>query len=272
MTITLHDIIKYLDEIAPRHFSVRGFDNYVEIGGQTAYDQINTAVNKVVICTYPSSKAVTTATQEKANLLISHWPLFNKGCSRLAGMELIKTRLLVKNYISVFLLRSPWMAARGGLSDAFMDALSLTREGDYMIVGESNERVPIGRICEPHRTLNHSKLVTHVADKMNLQDVYFTGDLDEEVRNILLIPGNMLIPEDLRSIQNQDIGTIVTGEVTPEVRLLAGQSALNLLELGAFITEEPGMKRVKHQMSLEFPDLRVEFVDTSSISKIIRLK
>ena len=120
--------------------------------------------------------------------------------------------------------------------------------------------------------MNHSKLVTHVADKMSLQDVYFTGDLDEEVRNILVIPGNILIPEDLRSIQNQDIGTIVTGEVTPEIRLHAGQAALNLLELGAFVTEEPGMKRLKHQMSLEFPDLRVEFVDTPPISRTIRIK
>ena len=272
MTITLHDIIKYFDEIAPRHFSVRGYDNYVEIGGQTVYDQVNTAISKVIVCTYPSSKAVTTATQEKANLLISHWPLFNKGVSRLAGMELIKTRLLVKNYISALVLRSPWMAARGGLSDAFMDALNLVRSGDYMILGVSNERVPIGRVCEPHKTMNHSKLVTHVADKMSLQDVYFTGDLDEEVRNILVIPGNVLILEDLKSIQNQDIGTIVTGEVTPEIRLNAGQAALNLLELGAFVTEEPGMKRLKHQMSLEFPDLRVEFVDTPSISKTIRIK
>jgi putative NIF3 family GTP cyclohydrolase 1 type 2 len=270
MANTLHEIIKYFDEIAPRHFSVRDLDSYVEIGAQTEHEQLNIAVNKVVICTFPSSKAITTATQEKANLLISYYPLFSKGCNRLSGMELIKTRLLIKNYISVFILRSSWMAARGGLSDALMECLNLVRIGDYMISGNLSERVPIGRICEPHKKMNHSKFVTYVADKMNIENILFTGDLDQDLRKVLVIPGSFLIPKDIEAIMYQDVETIVTGEVTPEIRLQVSQSTLNLLELGPFVTEELGMTRLKHQMSLEFPDIRIEFVSSPPISKSIK--
>ena len=272
MTTSLHDIIKYLDDIAPRHFTVRGLDSYVEIGGQTEYEQSNSAVSKVVITTYPTSKAITKATQEKANLLISHIPLFRDGIDRLSGMNLIKLRLLVKNYISVYILRSSWIAARDGIADAFLECLELKRTGDLMVSSELKERVPIGRVCQLTQSMNHSRFLNHVADKMEVNDVLFTGDFDEDVRNVLLIPGSLLTEEDLIRSKQQDIETIVTGEVTPAVRMLAHQMALNLMEVGAFVTEEPGMKRLRHQMSLEFPSLKVEFVDTPSVSKTIRRK
>jgi putative NIF3 family GTP cyclohydrolase 1 type 2 len=272
MTTSLHDIIKFFDEIAPRHFTVRGLDNYVEIGGQTQYEQSNSTVSKVVITTYPTSKAVTKATQEKANLLISHISLFRDGIDRLSGMNLIKLRLLVKNYISVYILRSSWIAARDGIADAFLDCLELKRTGDFMISSELKERVPIGRVCQVPQAMNHSRFLNHVADKMEVNNVLFTGDFDEDVRNVLVIPGNILNEDDLVRSKQQDIETIVTGEVTPSVRMLAHQMSMNLLELGAFITEEPGMKRLKHQMSLEFPSLKVEFASTPSVSKTIQRK
>ncbi len=272
MTINLHAIIKYLDKIAPRHFSIRGLDNYVEIGGQTEFEQINSAVSRIIICTYPTSKAITTATQDKANLLISHWPLFGKGITQISGMNLIKLRLLVKNYISVYILRSSWVAARDGLADALVESLDLKRTGDLMITGELKDRVPIGRICQLPQRMNHSRFINHIAEKMDIPDVLFTGELDDDVRNVLIIPGSFLIEEDLMAVKKQDVETIVTGEVTPDIRMIANQNSINLLELGAFVTENPGMKRLKHQMSLEFPDIRVEFVECKPFSKNITHK
>ncbi|MFX0046117.1 MAG: hypothetical protein ACFE8Z_09735, partial [Candidatus Hermodarchaeota archaeon] len=65
---------------------------------------------------------------------------------------------------------------------------------------------------------------------------------------------------------------LVTGELSPEVRLLAIEEGLHIFELGAFVTEEPGMRRLRHQFSLEFPDLKVEFVESAPPTKSLSYK
>ncbi|MGY5874621.1 MAG: Nif3-like dinuclear metal center hexameric protein [Candidatus Thorarchaeota archaeon] len=259
---TLHDIVKYFNEIAPKQFTFRGQKSYVEVGGQTEHEQLNETVNKIIVSTYPSSKAVTKATQDKANLLVTHWPLFYEGLDRLSGSELRRVRLLVKNYISVYVLGSALTYSRGGLTDALTEVLGLTRTGDLMRPGDFSEAVPAGRLCQPPEVMNHSRFANYVSEKLSIGSIVFTGGLDDELQVILVFPGSNLTSEDLNLARQHNVGTVVTGELCPSVRLLAHELGIGTLELGPFTTEEPGMKRLRHQMSLEFPSLKIDFVET----------
>ncbi|MFW9981642.1 MAG: Nif3-like dinuclear metal center hexameric protein, partial [Candidatus Thorarchaeota archaeon] len=104
----------------------------------------------------------------------------------------------------------------------------------------------------------------------NLDNVLFSGDLDDEVSDVLVIAGNGVDMPEIINAKNQDLGTLVTGELSPEIRLLAHEEGINTLELGSFATEEPGMKRLRDVISLEFPELKVEFANSSSLTKALR--
>ena len=267
---TLRDISKFLQSIAPNELTVRGIEGRVELGPQTETEQTKTTINRVLVATYPSAKAVTKASQDKANLMVTYRPLFPYAIDRLYGFDLLRVRLLTKNYISTYTIGSAWASANGGLTDVIVETLGLKKLRDFRTLGTYSETVSIGRVCEPPGVMNHSALANYLAGKMQLDAVLFAGELDDEVGQILVSASDLLDISEIADIKKQDIETVVTGELTPETRTLAAEEGINSVELGSFLTEEPGMKRLKYQLSLEFPELKVDFIDSPPIARTLR--
>jgi len=267
---SLLDIVKWLQQIAPRELTVAGLESRVEIGPQTQTEQANTTVNKMLIATYPSARVITKATQDKANLLVTYRPLFPFAIDRLSGLDLVRVRLLTKNYISSYVIGSGWLCAKDGLNDALIQTLGMKRTGDFMAEGDFGELVAVGRACTPPGVKNHSGFVNYIAGKLNLDNVLFTGNLDDEVGDVLVIAGSSVDMPEIINAKNQDLETLVTGELSPEIRLLANEEGVNTLELGAFASEEPGMKRLKDVISLELPELKVDFAESNNPTKALR--
>lgn len=264
---TLLQIVKRLQELAPREMTIQGLDSRVEIGPQTETDQTNTTVNRILIATYPSARVVTKASQDKSNLLITYRPLFPYAVDRLSGLDLVRVRLLSKNYISTYVIGTGWLCARDGLNDAFVDALDLGRISDFHTEGDYGELAAIGRIVKPPGVKNHSGFVNYVASKMNIGTVMFCGNLDDEVGDILVSAGYHIDMPDILNARRQDICTLVTGELSPELRLFAHEEGLNTLELGAFVTEDPGMKRLRDIISLEFSELKIDHIAANPLAQ-----
>jgi putative NIF3 family GTP cyclohydrolase 1 type 2 len=267
---SLLDVVKWLQQLAPRELTVRGLENRVEIGPQTQAEQTNTTVNKLLIATYPSARVITKATQDKANLLVTYRPLFPFAIDRLSGLDLVRVRLLTKNYISSYVIGSGWLCAKDGLNDALIQSLGMKLTSDFMTEGDFGEHVAIGRACKPPGVKNHSGFVNYIAGKMSLDNILFTGNLDDDVGDVLVIAGNSVDMPEIINAKNQDLETLVTGELSPEIRLLANEEGINTLELGAFASEEPGMKRLKDVISLELPELKVDFAESANPTKALR--
>ncbi len=267
---TLLDVIRYTRGISPRELTIMGLDSRVEIGPQTDAEQAKVTVNRVLIATYPSARVVAKASQDKSNLLITGLPMFPYAVDRLTGIDLIRTRLLSKNYICSCYVGSSYIAARNGLVDALVEMLEMNPTRNFEIAGDYSDAVPFGRICEPASTYNHSGFANSVAQKMGLDHVVFTGDLDAEVLQVLVTVGPYMDIPEIVEATRRDVTTLVTGELAPEVRLFVNEEGINTLELGAFVTESPGMKRLRHQFSLEYPDLKVDFSDSPPYYKSLK--
>ena len=267
---TLLQIVKRLQELSPRDMTVQGLESRVEVGPQTDTDQTNTTVNRMLIATYPSARVVTKASQDRINLLVTYRPLFPFAIDRLSGLDLVRVRLLAKNYISTYVIGSGWLCARDGLNDALIDMLGLEKIGDFSTESDYGMLATIGRMCKPPGVKNHSGFVNYLASKLNISSVMFSGDLDDEVGDVLVIAGNHVDMPDIINGRKQDIKTLVTGELAPELRLLAHEEGMNTLELGAFVSVDPGMKRLRDSISLEFPELKVDFIASTPLTQNLR--
>jgi putative NIF3 family GTP cyclohydrolase 1 type 2 len=267
---TFLQIIKRLQELSPREMTIQGLEDRVEIGPQNPTEQANTTINRVLIATYPSARAVTKASQDKSNLLITYRPLFPFAIDRLSGLDLVRVRLLTKNYISSYVIGSGWLCARDGLNDALCDTLGVEKIGDFLSESDYGQYVPFGRVCKPQGVKNHSGFVNYVASKLKLNTILFSGDLDDEVGDFLLVAGSHVDMPHIINARKQDIETLVTGELSPEIRLLANEEGINTLELGSFVTEDPGMKRLRDSISLEYPELKIEFMASVQIAHGLR--
>jgi putative NIF3 family GTP cyclohydrolase 1 type 2 len=267
---SLLEFIKRLQELSPRDQTIRGLESRVEIGPQTETEQSNTTINRVLIATYPSARVVTKATQDKVNLLATYRPLFPFAIDRLSGLDLIRVRLLTKNYISAYVIGSGWLCKRDGLNDVLVENLGFKNTGNFMTESDFGELIAIGRICKPPGVKNQSGFVNYVAGKMGLDSVLFSGDLDDEVKDVLVVAGNNVDMPEIINAKNQNLDTLVTGDLAPEIRLLANEEGINTLELGAFTTEEPGMKRLRDLISLDFPEMKIEFTESGNLAKSLR--
>lgn len=264
---SLLDIIKYLNDIAPDRLSFSNQSCRVEIGAQSATEQAKTTVNRIVVATYPSPRVVTTATQEKANLLITNRPIFSTPKDYLSGWNLDRVRLLTKNYISTYVMSSSWTGAENGLSDTLVERLGLIHKQQFMTKGKYEPVVPAGRIVKTNEPMNHSRFINYVADKLNLASVKFTGHLDQEVEKALILPGSLISKYEISGAIEKKARTIVTGDVNPQIRIHASERGCNLLELGSFATENPGMERLNNYLNLEFPGLKVSYVEAKPYTR-----
>lgn len=267
---SLLQIIRHLQQLSPDEMTLRGLESRVEIGPQTETEQASTTINRVLIATYPSARVVTKASQDKANLLVTYRPLFPFAIDRITGLDLIRVRLLAKNYISAYTIGSGWLGARDGLTDAFVDILGLERIGEFFAESDFDQLSPVGRICKPPGVKNHSGFTNNIASKMNTSTVMFSGDLDDEVGDVLVVAGSILDVPEIINARKHDIATLITGELAPEVRLIAKEEEMNVLELGAFVTEDPGMKRLRDSMSLDFPDLKIDYMASTPLTQGLR--
>ncbi|MFO7836048.1 MAG: Nif3-like dinuclear metal center hexameric protein [Candidatus Thorarchaeota archaeon] len=266
---SLLEITKYLNDIAPDRLSLAQQEGHVEIGPQSTIERARTTVNRVLVASYPSARVVTSATQQKANLLITNRPIFSTPKKHLGGWNLDRVRLLSKNYISTYVMSSAWTGFENGLSDALVEKLGLTHKQQFMTKGDYEPSVPAGRIVGTAETMNHSRFINYVADKLNLDSIRFTGQLDQEVERVVVIPGELVSEREILNALEKKAKTILTGDVTPRTRILATERGCNLLELGSFVTENPGMERLNNYLSLEFPELKVSYVEAQPHSKTL---
>ncbi len=267
---TLLEVTKRLQELSPIESTIQGLEPRVEIGPQTPSEQSGTTIKRILVTAYASARAVTKASQDKSNLLVTYRPIFPFAVDRLSGLDLVRVRLLAKNYISSYVVGSGWLSTRDGLNDALVEALGLKKTGDFETESDHGEWTPVGRICLPPSVKNQSGFANYLAGRMSLPSVLFVGDLDEDVNETLVVGGSHLdMPEIIRA-KREGISTLVTGELAPEIRLLACEEGVNTFELGAFVTEDPGMKRLRDVLSLEFPDLTIDFLESGLLTQTLK--
>ncbi len=268
--VTLRDITQYLETIAPSEHTVHGLDRRIEIGPQTEEEQLKTTINRVLVATYPSARIVTRASQDKINLLITGRPLFASSMDRLDGLDLIRVRILTKNYISTCFIGSSWVSAKNGLADALIERLELNCVNAFTVRGDYDNVVPLGRICESTTQFTHVGLGAHLAKKMGQEGLLFTGNIEETVKRILVIPATYVGITELVKAKMNGIKTVVTGELSPIVRMFANENGISTFELGPFVTEEPGMHRLRNLLALQFPDLAVDIAESVPFVKFLR--
>ncbi len=267
---TLLEVWKHLDTISPRDYELERWPGYMEIGPNTIHDQSKTTINRVLVTVFPSAKAIAKASQDKTNLVITFCPMLARETRQIVGMDLVRLRLLAKNYIAMYVLGSSWISAKDGLTDTRVDTLGLSVIRKFNIKGKESNLIPIGRVCRTPKDMNHSRFANHILSKIETSNLQFTGTLDDEVEDLILCASNIIDSTILDYIMRQGIKTVVTGSISSTDRMFTHNMGMNVIELGEFTSEAAGMKRLRHQLSTEYPELKIEFVDTDPITQVLR--
>ncbi|GAE89092.1 Nif3-like dinuclear metal center hexameric protein [Acetivibrio straminisolvens] len=122
MSIKAREIIKYMEELAPKSLA-EDYDNVGLLVGNR-----ESLIERILVCLDVNSKTVDEAISKKADLIISHHPVIFKGIKRIneddpKGSIIYR---LIKNDIGVYSAHTNLDVAHGGVNNYLSSLLGLT--------------------------------------------------------------------------------------------------------------------------------------------------
>ncbi|MHA1409982.1 MAG: Nif3-like dinuclear metal center hexameric protein [Candidatus Odinarchaeia archaeon] len=268
---TLYEVIQVLNRIAPPDMADPEDKIGLQIGPLLRSELMKKTVRKITVALDPSFNAIKRAIENKSQLLITHHPLFWDPLYTLNGELLKKIRLITNNYLNLFVVHTNWDSAENGTNDTILAMLGLNKIGVFDVKTSSGKSVPLGRVCKPTGTLMNLRLLLEIIqDKLSPKQLNYIGDLKAEVNLITVITGMGGSIKFLKKALEMGVDTFITGEASYHAFKYAEENNLNLISVGHFETENPGMRRMAQILQLELRKIKIDFFESKPVKNIFR--
>lgn len=204
----LKEIIEFLDEKIPPSLAL----DFDEVGFKKDYD-LDREINSIRI--YMDLLPEDDLDYENTLIITHHPPLF-----------VPKT--------PTYTIHSNWDIIDGGANDALAEALKLE------VIDYFDDKTKIGRVCKSNqRVIELKKSILS-----NFGNARIVNDLDDDriVENIGIISGfGLKNPEYIRLAKNKNLDILISGDLTQETAILAGNLGITLIDLNHHESEIPGL-------------------------------
>ena len=223
-------------------------------------------VKKVLIALDCTNEVIDKAIGVKADVIISHHPLFFGGLGNMNALTFDGARAvkLAKNNVATMSFHTRLDALEDGVNDTLARIMGLE---NIVTVGDD-------RICRVGELPQEVELMECAAGvKKSLS--YGEGEREahlvicsagKKVKRVGLVGGGG--GDDIRVAAESGADTYVTGELKHHERLSAGDFGMNLIAAGHFFTEHPVCAFLEKTVKELLPEAEVEVVFSNTIIEI----
>ena len=257
--VKINQVIDIMEEIAPLNLK-ESYDNVGFMVGDRESE-----VTRVLVALDCTLKVIEEAKELGAQLILTHHPLlFIKPKSittdSLQGKKIMK---LIENGIALYSSHTNWDTVKGGLNDEFVKLLGF-EESKIIEVAPSDPTAGVGRIVQLSEHTTVERIINRIKDKLNLQNLRYSGELDKKVRTISLVNGS---GEDYLQ-QSYDLGAdlLITGDTTYHFVSDYEEMGLSVIDIGHFNSEWPLVMSLAENIKKILEPMGVEVI----LSKVIK--
>jgi dinuclear metal center YbgI/SA1388 family protein len=226
MGVALREVVRALDAFAPPGLAEPWDRPGLQVGDPSA------PVDAVLVARDPSPSAVSQARLRRAQLLLTHHPLFLDPLTRI-DLSSVTGRILaelVKEGIALFACHTNLDRLGGGVNDLLAQRLALEEVGPLM-PGEGG----LGRIGRLREPKGLGALAAEVGARLKAPGVRFVGDPSRPVERVAVIGGS---GSGLwREAQTAGAHALVTGDVKFHTALECREAGFCLIDAGHASTE-----------------------------------
>ncbi len=247
--LTVNDVYKALQELAPLHWRMDGDNVGLLVGAPDA------PVTKVLTALDVTDEVIREARETGAELIAAHHPLFFELKSvRADDLTGRKVLALAGNGIAAICMHTNLDAAFGGVNDALAEAVGLRDTGLLCVDGtDSGTEYGIGRVGTVDETAL-SDFLPRLAKALGANGLRYV-DAGRPVRRVAVVGGSG--GSDLHKAVSQGCDTFVTADVKYHVFLEAKERGVNLIDAGHFPTENVVVEPLRRFLAERFPELSV---------------
>ncbi len=249
--VKTNDILKVLTELAPVEMKM-DFDNVGLLVGRSEKE-----VRKILVSLDVTNSVIEEAIAGKADLIVSHHPLFF-GLKSVSDSDLIGKKILklIENGIAAISMHTNLDAANGGVNDALakkiglLDTVILTAEG----TDNNGEAFGYGRVGVLAEDTEFGTFLAHVKNVLASKGLRYVS-ADRPVKKVAVMGGSG--GSSLKDAVNAGCDTFVTADIKYDVFLDAAEYNINLIDADHFCTENVVVPELCKYIKENFSDVEV---------------
>lgn len=221
MKTTVQDVKEFMDFLAPEK-SAQDWDNVGLMLGNPDVE-----VKKILLALDMSTAVAAQAIENRAEVIITHHPLFFSGVKRLTLTDEKNAYIyeLIKNDIAVYSAHTNLDAAPGGVNDVLAEKINLAQVEVFSI--EDEDTVGIGRVGVVRQPMTVAAFARKVKRALGLKSIAF-ADAGRPVYKVAVIGGGG--SEYYRAALATGADTLVTGDVKYHVAQNALLAGINIID------------------------------------------
>lgn len=245
-------LIEILEKIAPPELA-EDYDR-TRIGLVLDLFSDTASVSKIAVCLDVTEKVLRDAAAFGADMLICHHnPLFHPA-SKISRPLAKRLKIAFENDISIYCMHTNYDRAEGGINDALARELGLT----------DIERTPSG-LCGCIGTMSAVDFAAHVSRKL-FTGLTFVGDKD--VSKVMVCGGSGFNSAFLRTAVECGVDAFVSAELKHS-DVLRERGDMVLIDAGHYPTENPGMRKLAHDLESICTDVSVLFIEDDVLLRTV---
>ncbi len=246
------DILKLLEEFAPVSLKM-DFDN---VGLLVGYSE--NKVDKILISLDITEEVIAEAARKKAQLIVSHHPLFFS-LKSVTDMDRSgrKVVALLSNHISAICMHTNLDAAAGGVNDALAETAGLTRKAllSDEVIDDNGQPYSYGRVGYLQAPTKLSEYLKHIKSSLKAGGLRYY-DAGRDVYKVATVGGSG--GNYLKNAAEHGCDTLLTSDIKYDVFLEAKELGVNLIDGGHYCTENVVTPVLEKTLKLAFPDIHVK--------------
>ena len=246
---TVHDILTYLETLAPRSMKM-DWDNVGLLCGSRSAE-----VTKVLVALDPFEHVCREAAELGAELIVTHHPLIFQALKSITDETSIgrSIQLLCREGISAVNAHTNLDCAEGGVNDVLSDTLGLVNVST--VPGDSHGLLRMGEV--PEQDL--AGFLASVKEKLGCDGLRYV-ESGKPVRKVAVGGGSCA--DCMQDALAAGCDTFVTADVRYNQFREAYELGLNLIDAGHFATENPAAAYLAEKIAAAFPNVEVKISET----------
>lgn len=259
---TLWDIITHLQKLAPRTYVPAGDVDGVILGVSDVTKQKRVRLSAAAVCVEITVPTILKSSELGAGLLIAHRSPFPRNSTQFTGLSQLLLQHLLKRNLTVYLAHYAWAVVDQGMTDVLAHTLGF-KVNDVFEVPINGGEYPLGRVCAVPKDTNLKTFIQYITKRLKIPSLTYVGNLEEEVGQLVVVPGKGITTEWLQLAKDQGYDTYLTGHITHELATQASQLKMKLIAVPQTATEIPGMSRLAQILRVEHPKVNLSFIEPS---------
>ncbi|MCK5100114.1 MAG: Nif3-like dinuclear metal center hexameric protein [Desulfobacteraceae bacterium] len=243
MPATTQDIIKLIDEEA----SFDCAEDWDNSGLQTG--DLSWHVNKILIALDPTYQVMLEAAKLKADLVLTHHPLFMKSPNSIdfSCMPGSSISISAKEKISIVSVHTNLDKAVNGLNDYFARTIGLKEVVSLNNNSIDNDLCGIGRKGKLDKVCSLKSFALKIKEKLNLNYLRVVGDNELKIHSAAVVTGSggFMIEDFFQS--NADV--FITGDLKYHEARIIEDKKLGVIDVGHFGSEHISIQLLAEKLT-----------------------